>query len=423
MTVSRAILVLVVLAVASAGLFAFDSRAPEAVREADPGPDAADPSNGASFADEDVARHGAYRGPAYLSIALSLLLQVATLVVLARTLVPALFDRIENLPGGWVTKVAVITALVVVAGALVALPLSYVRGFLMDHAWGLSTQDTAGWLSDAARGLAVGLVVSLVAALAFFGLVRAFPRTWWLWGWVAFSMLTILLAFLWPIVIAPLFNRFTPLPPGPLRERVVQLATEAGVDIDDVLVADASKRTTAENAYVAGIGASKRMVLYDTLVEAGGEDETAYVAAHELGHEAHSHIWKSVAVTTAALFAGFVFLRWLAGQSGVWAWAGAIGIGDARALPIVALLTVIGGLLFLPVQNTISRHFEREADRVAISLTGDPDTAVRVYRRLAFSNLADLRPPRLAVWTLFSHPPIPERIENVLSAAGPGDNS
>jgi STE24 endopeptidase len=286
----------------------------------------------------------------------------------------------------------------------------------MEHAWGLSTQSAAAWFVDQARSLGVGLVMGLVPAIAFFGLVHLFPRTWWVWGWAVFSVLTILFAFLWPILIAPLFNTFTPLEEGPLRGRVVELAAEAGVALDDVLVADASKRTTAENAYVAGLGSSKRMVLYDTLLEGGDADETAYVAAHELGHDAHDHIWKFVALTSAALLVGFGALWWLS-RTSVWEWSQASGIGDARALPLLALFSLVAGFLFLPVQNLVSRSFERSADRVAIELTEDPVTAVKVYRRLAFSNLADLRPPRIAVWTLFSHPPIPERIENVLDAS------
>ena len=417
MTVSKAILLLAVLAFASAGFLAFDSRAPEPVREAEPGPEATDPSNGAEFSNEDVARHGNYRGPVYLYVAMSILLQIAALLVLARTLVPQLVARIESWPGGWVTKVAVVTAVVIVTVTLVTLPLSHVRGFQMDHAWGISTQSAFGWLNDQGRTLAVGLVTALVSALAFFGLVRAFPRTWWLWGWAAFSLLTVLLVFLYPLVIAPLFNKFTPLEPGPLRDRVVSLGEEAGVSLDDVLVADASKRTTAENAYVAGIGASKRMVLYDTLMNAGDDQETAYVAAHELGHEVHDHIWKFVGLSVISLFLAFAVLRWLSEREELWSWAAATGVGDPRALPVLALLALLAGFLSLPIQNAVSRSFEREADRVAIELTEDPGTAVTVYRRLAYSNLADLRPPRVAVWLLFTHPPIPERIENVLTAA------
>lgn len=423
MTVTRALLVLVALAIVSAGVLALDSRAPETLREAEPGPKATDPSLGPSFTEQQVARHGAYRSSAYLFLLLSLVLEVVTLVFLARVFVPLLVERIQDLPGGWPARVVVVVVFVVVALTLVALPLSFVRSFAMDHAWGLSTQSASSWFFDAGRTLGVGLVTASIAALAFFGLVRAFPRSWWLWGWAVFSLLTLALTFLWPIVIAPLFNKFTPLEPGTLRDRVVALAADADVELQDVLVADASKRTTAENAYVAGVGSSKRMVLYDTLVEAGDADETAYVVAHELGHEVHDHIWKFVALSSLALLVGFMILRWLGDRPEVWSWAGASGIGDPKAIPVLALVTVVAGLLMLPVQNTISRSFERQADRVAIDLTDDPDTAVKVYRRLAFSNLADLRPPRPAVWALFTHPPIPERIRNVLSAAEVAKNS
>ncbi len=159
------------------------------------------------------------------------------------------------------------------------------------------------------------------------------------------------------------------------------------------------------------------MVLYDTLVAAGDEDETAYVVAHELGHEVHGHIWKSTAVTSAGLLVGLALLAWLATRPGVWAWAGASGIGDVRALPVLMLFAGIAGLVALPLQSGISRHFERQADTVAIELTSDPDTATEVFRRLAFSNLADLRPPKLAEWVLFSHPSIPDRIRAARSVA------
>ena len=423
MTVVKACGLLIVLAFASALVLALVSRAPEQLREAEPARDATDASHGARFSDDDVARHAAYRGPAYLSFALQVVLQIVTLIVLARVVVPRVLDAIATWPGGWLTKVAVATLVVVVTMTLVSLPVSYVRGFQIEHAWGLSTQSTIAWVNDQGRALAVGLITAVIPALAFFGLVRAFPRAWPVWGWAVFTLFGVLFAFLWPILVAPLFNKFTPLEAGPLRDRIVQLGDDAGVNLDDVLVADASKRTTAENAYVAGVGASKRMVLYDTLLDAGNADETSYVAAHELGHEVHDHIWKFVGLTSLSLAAGFAVLKWLSSRADLWAWAAADSIADPRALPLLVLLTVVATLVFLPVQNGISRSFEREADRVAISLTHDPDTAVRVYRRLAFSNLADLRPPQIAEWLLFTHPPIPERIGNVQSAAENRDSS
>lgn len=417
MTPTRAAVLLFIIAIVGGGALALASRVPADIRNAKPGPEANDPSLGSRFTPDQVARHGAYRGPAYLALALSTLIELVALVFLARALMPRAMEVIERIPGGWPVAAALGAAFVVVVVALATLPLTYVRGFAIEHAWNLSTRSVGGWVSDVARSLGVTIVISAVAAIAFFGVARAFPRTWWLWGWAAFTLLTIALTFLFPIAIAPLFNKFTPLEDPALRERVIALADDAGVTLDDVLVVDASKRTTAENAYVAGIGATKRMVLYDTLIQAGDEDETAYVVAHELGHEVHNHIWKSTAISSGALLVGFALLAWLSHGAGVWQWAGATGVGDVRALPLLALFAVVAGLVVLPISNGISRHHERQADTVAIELTKDPRTAVETFRRLAFANLADLRPPAVAEWLLFTHPSIPDRIERALSVA------
>ena len=180
------------------------------------------------------------------------------------------------------------------------------------------------------------------------------------------------------------------------------------------MVADASKRSTAENAYVAGLGTTKQVVLYDTLIAAGDRDETLFVVAHELGHDVENHVLKNLLVSSAGLLVGFAGLAWLSTRSGLWSWAGASGIADLRALPLLMLITVMVAVLLLPVQSALSRSFEAHADRIAIDLTEDPDAAVRAFRRLALNNIADLRPPGIAVWTLFSHPPIADRIRSIL---------
>jgi STE24 endopeptidase len=305
--------------------------------------------------------------------------------------------------------------------AIAALPLSYVYGYVVQHAWGLSNQGLGDWFGDRARGAAIAAAFAAVMAIAWFGVVRWQPRTWWLWGWAVFTVLTALVAFIWPIVIAPLFNKFTPLPEGSLRTRVLDLASEAGVGVGEVYVIDASRRSSIENAYVAGLGSSKQMVLYDTLITGKAEDDTAFIVAHELGHQVENHVVKNVVLASAGLFAGLAILGFLSGRSGFWAWAGANGPSDLRALPLLLLFALVANLIALPVQNFVSRRFEARADEIAMDLTRDPATATRVFRRLAYANIADLRPPDLAVVILFTHPPIPQRIEaaNVEAVRGP----
>ena len=417
MTWTKFAVIMLVLSLGAAAAVALVSRAPESVREAKPADDERDPARGAEFSDEIIARHGAFRAPSYLAFVLGAAVSLALLILLARGPFGSLVARVEELRDGWLLHVVILAIVVTVLTWLVGLPLGFVRGYAQAKAWGLSTQDPMGWASDQLRGLLVGCVVAAISGLAFFGVVRAQPRTWWIWGWAAFTLLTAVLVFLYPVVIAPLFNKFTSLEDGALRTRILQLGEDAGVPLDDVLVADASRRTTTENAYVAGLGSTKQMVLFDTLLESGSEDETIFVTAHELGHRAKDHVLKNVAISSAGLFVGFAFLAWLARRAEFLEWAGAGSVRDLRVIPALLLFLSVATLLSLPLQSAISRSFEREADEFAIAQTGDPDAAVRTFRRLALSNLADLRPPRAAVWTLFSHPPLPERIRAVMREA------
>jgi STE24 endopeptidase len=161
---------------------------------------------------------------------------------------------------------------------------------------------------------------------------------------------------------------------------------------------------------VAGIGSSKQLVVYDTLLRNGRAPETLFVVAHELGHKVKSHVVKGLLLSSLGLFAGFAALAWLSHRPGLWRWGYSSGLADVRALPLLLAFALIGGLLVMPIQNGVSRAFERQADSIAFDLTKDPDTAIRVFRRLAFSNLADLKPSPLTTWFLFTHPSIPDRI-------------
>lgn len=411
MTTGRALLWILLASVAAASFVALVSRTPLELRRDRPPADATDPSLGASFTDRQIERHGAYRSGAYAGFAAGFLLEIALLLLLARGPLREGLTRFQGLPGGWLTRTMVAVVFVVLVGWVASLPLSYVRGFAVQHAWGLSTQSAGAWLLDSLRSVLVTTVIASAAAVTFFGLVRWQPRTWWVWGWIGFTVLTALLFFLYPVLIAPLFNRFTPLQDASLAREIRSLAADAGIAVDEVLVADASRRSTIENAYVAGLGATKRVVLFDTLLAAGDDAETRFVVAHELGHRIENHIIKNLALSSAGLLVGFALLGWLANRRGVWGWAGAEGVADQAALPLLLLFATVLTLVVMPLQNLVSRHFERQADAIALELTQDPDTAIRVQRRLAFSNLADLDPPPAAVWLLYTHPPVTERIE------------
>lgn len=406
MTFGRALLIAFFISAVCAGILALVSRTPAEIREPRPGVT----STAGDFTEAQITRHGAYRGPLYLAFVLSLAIQVILLLLFRDGPIAQVVGWSEGLGGGWPVRTALLAAVVAGSMALVGLPLAFVRGFVLQRAWHLSNQDIGAWLLDQAKGFGLSLVFAAIAALAFYAVVRWQPRTWWLWGAGAFSVLTVVLVFLFPVVIAPLFNRFTPLSDNDLRTRIEALAVEAGVDVDEVSVADASKRSSAENAYVAGLGVTKQIILYDTLLEAGGPDETLFVVAHELAHEREAHVLKGVGISAMGLLAGFGVLAWLVERGSLLRWAGVESLGDLRTLPILLLFALVAGLLLQPVQNAISRSFERHADAVAYQLVGDTEPAVRAFRRLAISNIADLRPPAPIVWFFFSHPPIDQRI-------------
>lgn len=406
MSFGRALLVALCVSSASAGVLALVSRTPPEIRA--PQTDAGHSTDG--FTDAQVARHGAFRGPLYLAYALSIAVQATTLLLLRGRGIGQVATWAQDLAGGWLVRSAAVVAVVAASMALVALPLAFVRGYAIQHAWHLSNQDVSAWMMDQAKGLGLSLVFAAIAAAAFFAVVRWQPRTWWLWGAGAFTVLTLALVFLFPIAVAPLFNRFTPLEDDALVPRIHALAERAGVEVDQVLVADASTRSSAENAYVAGLGTTKRVVLYDTLLEAGEVDETLFVVAHELAHEREQHVLKGVGVSALGLFLGFAVLAWLISGGWLLRWAGTGSLLDLRVVPVLLLFLLLAGLVAQPVQNAVSRSFERRADAIAFELVGDTEPAVRAFRRLAISNIADLRPPAAAVWFFFGHPPIAARI-------------
>ena len=274
--------------------------------------------------------------------------------------------------------------------------------------YGISTQGLASWLGDTAKSAGIGAVLAAGGGALLIVGVRRFGRRWWLPGSVAVVVFGAISTWLAPVVIAPLFNRFQPLPDNsPARAQVLELGRRAGVDIGQVYRVDASRRVSSLNAYVDGIGSTKRVVLYDNLINGTDRAELGSVVAHELGHVKHDDILRGLAFVALIAPLGVIFVREmvdpLARRAGVQP-------GSPGALPAYALALFVASLVLGTVGNQLSRKVEASADSFALELTHDPKAFIELQRRLTVSNLGDPSPPGLVHWLLGSHPTAVERI-------------
>ena len=270
---------------------------------------------------------------------------------------------------------------------------------------GLSTQDWGPWLGDAAKSTAIGAAFAGVGAGAALALMRRFPRAWWVPGSVVAVGFATASIYLSPVVLDPIFNRFTALPDGRTRSDVIALAREAGVDVGQVYEVDASRRTTASNAYVTGLGRTKRVVLYDNLLEDFTRDQVRLVVAHELGHVHYRDVPRGLLyvalVAPAALYAASLLTRRLAPTE---------PRPGPAALPALALSVAVVSIGVTVVANQLSRRIEARADSYSLRLTDAPEPFIGFERGIAVRNVADPDPPGWLVFLLATHPPTVDRI-------------
>lgn len=313
------------------------------------------------------------------------------------------------LGGGWFWQVVLGTVVLTAAGRVVTLPLA-AYGEVVRHRFGLSTRSWPLWARDVAVDTGITAGLTALGLVLLVAVARRAPRTWWAWVGVGAAGLVVAGSFLYPVVIEPAFNDFTSLPAGPLRTDLLDLAAANGTPVQDVLVADASRRTTALNAYVSGFGSTRRIVVYDTLLDQLPDDQIESIAAHELGHVATDDVLTGTLVGALGAGAGVALLGWLLGSAPLLRRAGAEGPGDPRVVPLVLLLVAVGTLLSTPVQNGVSRQLEARADQHSLDLTEDPDAFAAVMRRLAVANLNQPDPPAAWQWFFGSHPTTAQRV-------------
>lgn len=309
----------------------------------------------------------------------------------------------------WWSAVVVLTFLVTAIGTLATLPV-VVMAWHQRTRVGLTQQPLSGLLRDQGVGFAYEVGVSALALLAVIGIARALPRAWPAVVAVVGSVLVVASSYLWPLIVEPAYNHFEPLRDPALERGIQQLAAREGVHVDEVLVADASRRTTTLNAYVSGFGDSRRVVLYDTLLRDLDRREVLSVVGHELAHAHHGDVETGTVLGVAGTVVGVGLLALLLGAPAVRRRAGVSGVADPRAVALLLALSAWGTVLVMPVQNGVSRQLETRADVDALKATGDPVAFARMQRELAVRSLADPTPPAWSQWWFGSHPTVLERI-------------
>lgn len=364
----------------------------------------------------------AYSRSLYILYFLGTLVSMGIYLFLWRARIAVTFRQwVRKISGRHIIQCLIFMPLFVAAASLLNLPLDFYSGYIVEHRFGLSTQGLASWFSDWGKGFGLTAVMGVIVAWIFYTVVRRSPRRWWFYFWLVSIPLLLAFILMEPYVIEPLFYKFTPLQrtQPALVERIEAMLNHTGLSIPPgrIFESDASSRTNAVDAYVSGLGASKRVVVWDTTLKTMGPDELLLVLGHETGHYALHHIPKEFALDEAVallfFFLGFIAVKWVVKRAG--AQSGIEGIEDLASLPLVLVVLTLLVFLSAPLVNGISRYFEHQADQfgleVAYGIVPDPNAAeVQALQILGREDLSDPDPSPFIKFWLYTHPPLEERI-------------
>ncbi len=308
---------------------------------------------------------------------------------------------------GWTSPLTLVVQIAVLAlgWELVSFPFTLYRSFLLERKYGLSSESLKTWFADHGKALALGLVLSELAGLAIFGSMRVVADAWWLLTAALFAGAAVLLSRIAPVLLMPLFYQFKPLSREALTGRLLALSERAHVPVLGAFEWGLGEKTTRANAALVGAGRTRRILVSDTLLKDYSDDEIEVILAHEIAHHVHHDIWTALAlesmVIAASLYAAHAALGWFG-----------YAVGDAAALPLIALVSGSVSFLLTPLGNAWSRHNERRADRFALALTERPAAFISAMRRLGAQNLAEQHPSAPVFWFFHTHPTIEDRIAN-----------
>ena len=335
------------------------------------------------------------------------------ILVLLSGMLPWFFRIVEGLHIGHIYSAFIFFAVLGLAQTLFSLPFHYYQTFVIEQRHGFNTCTRKIWIADILKGLVLGSILGGILLGAILFLITYGGRFWWLWAWAVFFAFQLLLLVIYPTVIAPWFNTFLPLEDERLEAKVKDIMSQGGLSVKGVFSMDAGKRSRHTNAYFTGLGAAKRIVLFDTLLASQKDEGIIAILAHEIGH------WKKRHVVKNLFFVGVFSIGVFYGSSILLKWTplyNAFGFGQVEPYIGIFLCAIlwdaISGFL-LPIGNAISRHHEREADAFAAELLLDTKGLANALKGLAKDNLANLYPHPWYAWFYYSHPPLVERIQHL----------
>ena len=299
-------------------------------------------------------------------------------------------------------------AILVIGLGIITMPLTYYQGFILPRRYGLSNQEFSAWLADGAKAAALGILLGLGVVIVVYLLLDRLPDIWWLSAGILLLFLSMLLTWLTPTLLLPLFFKMAPLDDVELKQRLTNLAKRARTQVCGVFTMELSSKGTTANAMLAGLGDSRRIILSDTLLQQYSPEETEVILAHELGHHLHRHIPKLIAVQAVIVLLA-LYLADLVLKAGVTS-LGFQGIADVAAFPLLILSLAAFSLVMAPLVNTYSRYLETSADETALELTANPQAFVSAMTKLTNQNLSVAQPSRWVELLFYDHPPYTKRV-------------
>lgn len=325
-------------------------------------------------------------------------------------LLPVLVATIDGWQLHLIWQALIFFGTLALIGGVIGLPFNIYHTFVLEKKYGFSTITWKLWLIDLVKSVIISAILAGFLLSVFMAFILYLPASWWFWAWIFFTAFEILLLWLFPVVIAPLFNKYEPIRDEALKAKITSLLAKVGLKTKGIFQVDEGKRSKHTNAYFTGIGKTKRIVLFDTLLASHTHDEILAVLAHEIGHWKKKHILKQLIFMIVASFAGFYLVYLLVSSPPLY---GAFGLKQTPVYAGLLLVSIYSSCLaffFSPIGAWISRYYEREADKMAVDLAGTSEPMTNALKRLAKDNLSNLYPHPLYVRFYYSHPPLIERI-------------